>query len=104
MAGGFGIPQGNNSSNGNAVGVATANFQVLSQPSGGSTVRIVNNGSNFVFIAFGVDNTVVATLAGGICLLPNSVEYFDFGGPILWIASIAAATGNVLCAVAGQML
>jgi len=84
-----------------AVDVASARIQVTSAVSGGQ-VRLMNSGTNVVFVKFG-DSTVVATNAN-LALLPNSVEVFTVPGncPNLYVAAIAAASGNTLYISAGD--
>jgi hypothetical protein len=87
------------------VGTSTANVAI---PSGGAyQVRLVNVGSNVVYIAIGTDDTVAAvvpvagTPSPGIPLLPNSERILSIG-TATYIAAIAAATGNTLFITPGS--
>lgn len=77
------------------VGAASANV-LVTNADGGEQIRVMNNGSATVWIAFGTDNTVAATLAGSMPVGSGSWEVFSRGGGPVWAAAIAAgATGNV---------
>lgn len=52
-------------------------------------VRVVNAGSNEVFIRFGDDNTITATLAAGIYIPPSPwAEVFTVPGSTTYAAAI----------------
>ena len=70
--------------------------------SGTEEVRLRNTGTVEVFVAFG-DSTVVATVAAGVPLPPNSVEVFRVRTSATHMAAITAAAGPaVVYATTGQ--
>lgn len=66
-------------------------------PAEGVTVRLVNGGSQVVFLSF----SGTATLLAGMPMIPNSVETFSLP-PGSVISAIAAATGSTLYATLGD--
>lgn len=94
----------------NAKAGATTNVAVLTTVAsitvspvsiGNRTVRLLNSGTNVIFVSFG-DTTATATLANSMPLLPNSAETFYFHNDWTTIATISAATGNTLYATMGE--
>lgn len=80
----------------------TATSQVLLVPSIGNTsgtLRIINSGSQTIFLNFG-SSAAVATVAAGMPMLPNTVETFA-SGQFTHIAVIAPATGSTLYITSG---
>lgn len=62
------------------------------------TVRVVNSGSNSVFVSF--DTT--ATTTQGMIMLPNTVESFTLPQACATISFIATATGNTVYVTTGD--
>ena len=64
-----------------------------------SQVRVMNNGTETAWIAFGSDNTVAATLAASVPVGPGVTEVLTspgLAGGTLYVAAIAAgATGKI---------
>ena len=90
-----------------AIGNTSANVQYLSLAGGagagtGSQVRLYNNSSQTVFVAFGSSNTVTAAVATGLPMAPNSVEVFSTPYQSSYVAVIAAAAGGTLYATPGE--
>jgi hypothetical protein len=90
-------PRGNGNTVNLAVGVAAANVPLTTLPAEGGTVRLVNSGTQTVFIAFGA----TATVAAGMPMLGNTVETFTLA-PTDTISAIASATGSTLYATVGD--
>lgn len=89
---------------------ATVNLAVLTTSAtvavsppgiGNRTVRLMNSGTNPVFVNFGPAGTV-ATVANSMPLLPNSVEVFYFHNDWTIVAAISGATGNTLYVTMGE--
>lgn len=57
------------------INATTTTSSIALARTGGKVVRLANVGSVAVFIAFG-DNTVTATVANGMPILPGTVELF----------------------------
>lgn len=73
-----------------AVGAASANVEVVpGDDSVINSVRVVNLGDNVAFIEFGGDDTVEATEADSMPILPGTVESFAVTStPVLWVAAL----------------
>ena len=63
----------------------------------GGTLRIVNSGTQTVFIVFGAGTALVSSMP----MLANSVETFGVSGVTTSITAIAAATGSTLYVTVG---
>jgi hypothetical protein len=85
-----------------AVGAASTNVQVTAATSLGANLRLVNSGSQVVFVEFGTTNAIAATVAASMPILPNTVEVFNFGGPVVFVAAIASAAGSTLYITVGS--
>ena len=85
-----------------ALTVGTSETHVTSD-AGSTSVRLVNDGSNVVFVAFG--SAAAIPLAGapasGFPMIPNTAETFSVPGGTE-ISVIAAATGNNLYITSGN--
>jgi hypothetical protein len=68
----------------------------------GGQVRVHNSSSQTVFIAFGPNNTVTASLSTSLPLPPGDVEVFTVPTQVAYIAVIAAAAGGTLYATLGE--
>lgn len=89
------------------VTASSGNVQVTNSGGVGqpSQVRVFNNGTNVVYLAFGQDNTVTASTANSFAMVPNSVEVFTvptFTTNALYVAAIAGTTGNTLNITPGE--
>lgn len=84
-----------------AVLATTANVAVSAPGMGNRTIRIVNVGTNVVFINIGTSG-VTATTTTSIPLLPNSAEVFFLRRENTHVAAIAGATGNTLYITTGE--
>lgn len=62
-----------------------------------SSLKIANRTSVDVFVAWGTDNTIEATVADSYQVGPGTVEVIEIGDKYTWIAviPISSATGNV---------
>lgn len=93
-----------------AVGTSTANVAIPPPAQGNSpnmvSVRVVNSGTNLVWVNFG-NSTVTAAIpattanGAGVALLPNTEKTFLVQAGS-YIAAIAAATGNTVYVTAGE--
>lgn len=96
-------PQGVN----NTVNLAvTATSQLLAIPNtahGTRSLRIVNSGSQTVFVDF-VTTTGTAVATTSMPLLAGTVELFTFGNDITHVSAIAAATGSTIYITPGEGL
>jgi len=82
----------------------TASSQVLainSTPIGVRSVRVVNTGTQTIFLKFGI-STTTATLADGFPVLSNTVETFLLQNEVTHVACIASATGSTLYVTVGE--
>jgi hypothetical protein len=74
------------------VGAASANVALSS----GQAMLVTNNGTATAWIAFGNDNTVVATLAAGMPIGPGLSRILSVPVGCTYVAAIAAgATGKI---------
>lgn len=80
-----------------AVGTSAANVPLPGLPSDGASVRLVNSGTQVVFLNF----TGAASSSTSMPMLPNTVETFSLP-PTATISAIAAATGSTLYATVGE--
>jgi hypothetical protein len=69
---------------------------------GGYQVRLYNNSSSTVFIAFGSASSATAALGTGMPMAANSVEVFTVPFQTAYVAAIAAAAGGTLYATPGE--
>jgi hypothetical protein len=84
-----------------AVGVTSASVALGATTSSyGPNVRVYNNSSSTVFVAFG-SSTVTAAVATSLPMAPNSVEVFTLSGGT-YLAVIAAAAGGTVYATLGE--
>lgn len=72
-----------------SAGATSSNVQ-LPQTGSPGIMRVTNLGPNPAFVVLGSDNTVVATVATGVTILPNSSEYLIAS---TWLAAITTG-GN----------
>jgi len=73
--------------------------------SSGPVLRIVNVGTNTVFIAWaGPGTAATASLTTSMPMLPNSVETFTLPTNTTQLSAIAATTGNTLYITRGEGL
>lgn len=79
------------------INVAAASANVLvTNADGEEQIRVMNNGTATVWVAFGTDNTIVATVAGSMPVGPGTCQVLTRGRGPVWAAAIAAgATGKV---------
>lgn len=83
----------------------TASAQQLALPlksSHSATVRLVNVGSQVVFVLFGNLTVTTSGTALGMPLLPGSVEVFSLPPSVTQLSAIAAATGSTLYVTCGE--
>ncbi len=82
-----------------AVGTAATN---ITSDAASSSVRLVNVGSNTVFVAFGATAVIPVngTPASAFPLLPNTSESFELAGGTE-ISAISSASGNTLYVTSG---
>lgn len=80
----------------------TASNQYLALTGGGdaSSLRIVNIGTQTVFLLFGT-GTVAATVANAVPLLAGVIEVFAIGPSVTSLAMIAATTGSTVYVTPG---
>lgn len=79
------------------VGAAATSVTLPNLASDMGIVRLVNVGTQTVFVSF----TGVATVATGMPILPNAVEFITFPASYT-ISAIAAAVGSTLYATFGN--
>lgn len=88
-----------------AVTTASQTLPIPDTPFGTRSVRMVNFGSQVIFIDFLNSGTVGnASVTNSIPLLPNTVEVFTIGNDLGSIITIAAATGSTLYVTYGEGL
>ena len=85
------------------VGAASQNVQVER----GAQLRIVNNGTETVWVKFGMDNTVTADLANDIPIRAGVTEVFSLPyvpgvSSDLWVAAIAAGASGTIYFTPGE--
>ena len=91
-----------------AISNTSANVQFNTQTGGASgfgggyQVRLYNNSSSTVFVAFGSASTVTASVSVGLPMAPSSVEVFTVPFQTAYVAVIAAAAGGTLYATPGE--
>ena len=85
-----------------AVTASTQNQVITPNGIGYRSIRIVNVGTQTVFVTFGKDNTVTASLTTSMPVAASSVEVFTLDQDITYIAVIAAATGSTVYYTVGQ--
>lgn len=83
------------------VGLTSASVAVTRPNAGIQSIRVLNKGSNTIFIAIG-DSTVTAAVATGMPILPYSVETFMLPNGSTHVACISDATGNVMYVTTGE--
>lgn len=84
------------------VGTASANVAVPAPNIGVRSVRLVNSGSNLIFVEFGRDNTIVATTTGSMPMLPNTERIFLLPNDVTYVAAISGTAGNTLYVTVGE--
>lgn len=84
-----------------SVGTSSSNVAATRSGMGTQSIRVVNAGSNIVFINIGVSTVTTATTTG-MPILPYSAETFMLGKDDTHIAAISTATGNVLYITTGE--
>ena len=84
-----------------SVGTTTSNVAATRSGMGTQSIRIVNSGTNVIFINIGT-STVTAAVATGMPILPYSVETFMLGKDDTHVAAICSATGNTLYITTGE--
>jgi hypothetical protein len=84
-----------------AVLATTANVAITGSGNSVRAVRLVNSGTQVIFLKFGVAATE-ATVATGFPMLANTVETFLLRPDITHVAAIAAATGSTLYVTVGE--
>ena len=84
-----------------AVTGTTASTAILRPTVGIQSVRLLNNGSQTVFVEFGTSG-VTAALATSMPLLPYTVETFALDNSTTHIAAIAALSGSTLYITTGE--
>lgn len=94
---------GNNKTRNIAVGVTNQTLAIPDTPFGTRALRIVNVGTQTVFVELGL-STVVADVTTSIPILPGSAEVMTIPNDITTIATIAAATGSTLYFTYGEGL
>lgn len=80
----------------------SANVKVTRPTIGTQTLRLTNSGTAPVFVAFGKDNTVVATEATGFPVLGNESVNVLLPNDISYVAAIATAAGSTLYITTGE--
>lgn len=86
-----------------AVSTAGTSRVAVTRPNMGTqTVRIVNSGTETIFLQFGKDNTVTASTTTGMPMLGNTVETFLLPNDITHIAAVAASAGNTMYVTTGE--
>ena len=84
-----------------AVTGTSASVAVPSAGVGHGSVRIVNAGTNTIFVEFG-NSAVTATTTTSMPILPNTAETFVFRNENTHVAAIASTTGNTLYVTYGS--
>lgn len=84
-----------------AVLTTTANVAVTRPNIGTQSIRLVNVGTNTVFVTIGTSG-VTASLTTSFPLLPNTAETFLLQNGATHVAAIASATGNTLYVTTGE--
>jgi len=86
-----------------AVGAGSANVQVSPSTSvGHRNVRLLNVGTQTVFVQKGKDSTVAATVASSIPIAAGGELYLYLHNDETWIAAIAGSTGSTLYITVGE--
>lgn len=84
-----------------SVGLTSSRVAVTRPTIGIQSIRVLNAGSNTIFIAIG-DSTVTAATTTSMPILPYSVETFMFPNEATNVAAIAASTGNTMYITTGE--
>lgn len=69
---------------------------------GTQTVRILNAGTQIVFVSFGEAVVVPASTATSMPILPNSVETFLLRNEVGFLSFVAAGTGSTVYVTTGE--
>lgn len=93
-------PLGNNKTVNLVVSAASQNLTIPDQL-GTRSIRIVNSGTNLIFVEFG---TATATAATSMPLLGNTVEVFTFANDITALQIISTGAGNTVYVTYGEGL
>ena len=91
-------PQGNTVNI--AVGATTGNVAITSLSMSQGALRLVNSGTQVVFVKLGTSNSVTAALTD-FPILANTTAIIDLPPGTTYIAAIAGATGSTLYATSG---
>ncbi len=83
------------------VTASSQRFAVTLAGTGTQTIRLVNSGTEVVYIELG-SSTVAAVVATSMPMLPNTVETFLLPNDITHLAVIAATTGSTLYCTTGE--
>lgn len=85
------------------INVSSSSQNVLVTANGGiSEVRVMNDGTATVWIAFGTTSAVVATLAASIPVPAGAIEVLSVAdGPIYAAAIAAGSTGKIYFTAGG---
>ena len=98
----FPFAPGAGATNTSNIAVTTVNQTFTLTPSVGSdggSIRLVNSGTQTVFIAIG---TVGSSMTTSMPMLANSVETFTMGGGLFTLSVIASAAGSTLYCTIGM--
>lgn len=69
---------------------------------GGKTARIMNSGTQLIFVRLVTASGGAATVANSMPILPNTVETFFASVDVLSISAIAAAAGSTMYVTVGD--
>lgn len=92
----------NNGATVNLAATSSTGNVALTGVGNGGTVRVLNNGSEAVFINFGTSSAVTATLAAGIPIPPGIPEAFCVPAGITHVAGITASGAATIYFTTGQ--
>lgn len=82
----------------------TGASQVLAVPVAGQgtrSIRVLNSGTQIIFIVFGI-STSTAAVATAMPILANSAEIFTLPNNVTHVAVIASATGSTMYITVGE--
>lgn len=85
-----------------AVTGTSANVAVTRPGIGTQTVRIVNVGTNTIFIEMGTSSGITATTTTSMPMLANTVETFLLPNNITHIAAISSGAGSTMYVTTGE--
>lgn len=81
-------------------GVAASVTLVLGM--GGKSLRILNSGTQIIFVRLVTASGGAATLASSMPVLPNTVETFFASNEVLSVSAIAAGAGSTMYVTVGD--